>query len=339
MNIIIENNLQEDQWRDYVNNHPHGNIFHTPEMFQVFTHVKGYKPEIWAGLNKHKQILSLFLPVHITLYDGLLSRLTTRTTVFGGILVNPDPEGKDALVTLLKAYQEHSGKKSLFTEIRNMSPIDGYQPLIQDMKFAYEEQLNYIIDLTPSPEEVFNRIGKRTRKNIRNGRNKGLVTIKTISDHADVLESYELLEKSYHNARVPLSDFSLFTAAFDHLSPKGMLKIRTAMVKDHPAATSIELFYKTMIFGWYGGLDRAYSTYNPNDLLMAYVLESGSADGYRMYDFGGAGKSDEYYGVRDYKAKFGGNLVNYGRNTWIPHPGLFSFCNFSYEMVRKVTFA
>ena len=29
--------------------------------------------------------------------------------------------------------------------------------------------------------------------------------------------------------------------------------------------------------------------------------------------FGGAGKPDKPYGVRDYKLKFGGQLVNWGR--------------------------
>lgn len=336
MKTYIVNNLPEDQWRTYVDNHPDGNIFHTPEMFHVFSQVKGYSPEIWAALGDDGQILALFLPVHISLSDGILNRLTTRTNIFGGVLVNTDKNGEKALFDLLKAYQEGSGRRSIFSEIRNMSPAEEYQSLFKDLRFVFEEQLNYIIDLTPSPEEVFERIGKRTRKNIRNGRNKGEVTIVTVEDRAGVLESYQLLRNSYFHAQVPLSDESLFTAAFDHLMPKGMIKIRNAMVGNSAAATSIELFYKDLIFGWYGGMDREFSAYVPNELLMAYILETGSESGYRKYDFGGAGKSDEDYGVRHFKAKFGGDLVNYGRNTWIPSPLLFSITNFGYETVQKL---
>ena len=338
MKTLIVNNLAEEKWRDFVENHLVGNIFHTPEMFQVFTQVKGYKPEIWAALGDKQQILALFLPVHILLFDGILNRLTTRTNVFGGILVDQSPEAEKALIDLLTAYQDGSGKQSVFTEIRNLTSIKDYQPYLQSKGFAYEEQLNYMIDLTPTPVEVFSRIGKRTRKNIRNGRNKEMVTIKTVEDHAGVLESYELLTKSYLHAQVPLSDVSLFISAFDHLMPKEMIKIRTAMVEDSPAATSIELFYKDLIFGWYSGMDREFSSYIPNDLLMAHILERGSGDGYRKYDFGGAGRSDEDYGVRDFKAKFGGDLVSFGRNKWIPHPMLFSLSNFGYEVVRKFNF-
>lgn len=336
MKTNIVNTLPEEKWRTYVENHPHGNIFHTPELFHVHQKVKGYTPEIWAALGDQQQIMGLFLPVHITLSDGLMNRFTTRTNVFGGILVDQSPEGEKALIDLLMAYKEGTGRQSVFTEIRNIFPINKYQPLLQNLGFVYEEQLNYIIDLTPTPEEVFSRIGKRTRKNIRNGRNRAEVVIKTVEDIEGVLESYELLQKSYYNAQVPLSDVSLFTSAFEHLLPKGMIKVQTAMVGDSPAATSLELFYKDMIFGWYSGMDREFSSFIPNDLLMAYVLESGSANGFRFYDFGGAGKSDEDYGVRQFKAKFGGELVSYGRNTWIPHPRFFSFINFGYEALRKM---
>lgn len=338
MNTFIVNTLPEDIWRAYVDNHPEGNMFHTPEMFHVFSQVKGYSPEIWAVLGEDQQILAMFLPVHISLYDGVIRRLTTRTNVFGGILVNRGPDGEKAMIDLLKAYQRDSGRRSIFTEIRNMSPIEGYQPLLNHLKFTFEEQLNYIIDLTPPPDEVFERIGKRTRKNIRNGRNKGEVNIITVEDRAGVLESYELLQNSYYHAQVPLSDVTLFTTAFDQLMPKGMIKVRNAMVGDSAAATSIELYYKDLIFGWYSGMDREFSSFVPNELLMAEILESGSKSGYRKYDFGGAGKSDEDYGVRQFKAKFGGDLVNYGRNTWVPSPLIFSVTNFGYEIVQKLNF-
>ena len=58
--------------------------------------------------------------------------------------------------------------------------------------------------------------------------------------------------------------------------------------------------------------------------------------GYRVYDFGGAGKPNEEYGVREFKAKFGGNLVCYGRNTWVPNSVLLSICKFGYEILRQL---
>jgi hypothetical protein len=66
MTISIVNRLPEDQWRDFVEEHPAGTIFHTPEMFQVFGRTKDFQPELWAA-TEDGDVLALLLPVRITL--------------------------------------------------------------------------------------------------------------------------------------------------------------------------------------------------------------------------------------------------------------------------------
>ncbi|RLI52815.1 MAG: GNAT family N-acetyltransferase, partial [Candidatus Thorarchaeota archaeon] len=73
----------------------------------------------------------------------------------------------------------------------------------------------------------------------------------------------------------------------------------------------------------------------PNELLMWHILRWGVENGYRVYDFGGAGKPDEEYGVRDFKAKFGGKLVCYGRNTCEHAPFLLKISQIGYQLVRR----
>ena len=70
-----------------------------------------------------------------------------------------------------------------------------------------------------------------------------------------------------------------------------------------------------------------YGTENkyPNDLIPWEVFLWGKENGYKLLDFGGAGKPDIPYGVREYKRKFGGELVNYGRFTHIHKPILMAF--------------
>ena len=43
MSITIVRTLPEDEWRRFVEGYLAGNIFHTPEMFQVFSRAKGYQ--------------------------------------------------------------------------------------------------------------------------------------------------------------------------------------------------------------------------------------------------------------------------------------------------------
>ena len=336
MNMMIVNHLNEDDWRRFVYSSPDGNIYHTPEMFEIFSRTRGYQPELWAALDEQSEILALMLPVHVTLRNGLLRSLTTRSIVYGGTLAVPGITGQNALATLLAVYKKSSGRRPVFTEIRNVSDSTGLQATLNTAGFTYEDHLNYLIRLVPEPDEVFNRIGHRTQKNIRRGLKKALVEIKEVQDPEDLHDGYDLLRRTYQHARVPLADQSLFQSAFELLTPKGMFMATLAKVEGSPAAASFELLYKDTLTGWYGGMDRAFSAYVPNELLMWYILKSGCEKGYRMYDFGGAGKPDEEYGVRDFKAKFGGDLVNFGRNTWVPHPALLSLSRLGYKVYRSV---
>lgn len=334
MSIRVVNSLPEAEWRSFVACHPKGNIFHTPEMFQVFKSTKGNCPELWAAIDDHR-VLALFLPVRVSLYDGYLRYLTTRSIVFGSVLCRSDEDGCEALKLLLRTYKHEMDWKSLFTELRNVSPIEELQQILSQEGFIYEDHLNYLIDLDHSPEIVFQNIGKRTRKNIRHGINRAQVIVEEVMERSQLASCYDLLCKTYQAAQVPLADYSLFEAAFDILHPKRMVRFTLARVGDDPAAVSVELLYKDVLYGWYGGMDRTYSSCIPNELLAWHVLKWGAENGYRHYDFGGAGKPDEEYGVRSFKAKFGGKLVCYGRNIWIPRPLLLRVCKTGYETYRR----
>ena len=109
-----------------------------------------------------------------------------------------------------------------------------------------------------------------------------------------------------------------------------------AWVRDACVAASVDLVYKNTIYGWYQGSNREYASCKPNELLLWHVLQWGSDNGYRQFDFGGAGKPGVEYGVRDFKAKFGGTLVNYGRNTCVHAPFRLRFSRRGYELVRRL---
>lgn len=327
--------LDEGHWQSFVDNHSHGNIFHTPEMFQVFARTRRHRPDVWAVVEDQSEILALFTPVQVTLKDGALRRFTTRSIAYGGILCQETSRGKDALRLLLSTYAQGIQGETLFTELRNLSNTSDLQSLLADSGYVYEPHLDYLIDLKRPAEAVLQSIGPRTRKKIRKGLRDGKVRVDEISDRAQLDEWYTTLRKTYDHAHVPLADRSLFEAAFEVLRPKGMARFLMARVAGRPVACSIELPYKKTIYGWYGGCDRAYGDYVPNELVIWHILAWGANNGYHVYDFGGAGRPGEEYGVRDFKAKFGGKLVDFGRNT-CEHTRLLKLMKWGYSVYRKL---
>jgi lipid II:glycine glycyltransferase (peptidoglycan interpeptide bridge formation enzyme) len=282
------------------------------------------------------RVLALLLPVQVSLQNGLLRRLTTRLIVYGSTLCTPGAAGEEALRALLQHYAKKSGAVGLFIELRNQSDLSACQPIFTQCGFHYKEHLNYLIDLTCSTDEIFNRFGARTRKHIRRELKKGQIVVEEVHQSSQIKMFYELIKKSYLAAHVPIADISLFQAAFDVLYPRKMVKFWLVRMGDTFIASSVELVYKDVIYGWYGGVDRAFSSFVPNELLTWEILKWGAENGYRSYDFGGAGSPEQEYGVRDFKSKFGGELVGFGRNTYVHTPALLRFSTMGYTLLRRL---
>ena len=337
ISATIVNSLPKETWREFVENHPAGNIFHTSEMFEVWERAMRYYPKLWAAKVDSK-VVALMIPVINTLVPGMLKLLTSRTIVFGGVLYEKSEKGKHGLTKMLEAYQSDSRWASLFTELRNLSDVSDIQTILKEANFHYEEHLNYLIKLDYSAGDVFGKIGARTRKNIRRGMKRSALDIFEAKDRSQIPACYDLLSQSYKNASVPLPDISLFYAAYEILLPRRMIDFTLAKVNGEAAAVSVELLYKDVVYGWYGGVDRKFGKYVPGEVVMWKVLERSCNQGYQVYDFGGAGKPDEEYGVRDFKAKFGGDLVCFGRNTWTSKPLLLAASELGYSLVRRILF-
>ncbi len=334
MLITITNSLPEIAWRNFINQHPESNIFHTPEMFEVFSRAKGYQPELWAAL-MDEQIIVLFLPVKITLFDNLLKIFTTRAVLFGGILFTSNQFAAEALRHLLIAYLRNTRNGPLFTELRNSCNMQAIYPVLHEFGFIYEDHLNYLIDLAMPSDELFQTISKSGRKAISRSARRDVVA-EELEDRALISEYYALLQQTFKRARIPLSDISLFEAVFDVLVPKGMAKMYLARVDHHNAAASLELPYKDNIFSWFSGYDTEYRSAYPNDYLVWKILQWGADHGYRLFDFGGAGRPEQPYGPRDFKAKFGGRLVNFGRHVYVHSPLRMQLGRIGYQLYRMV---
>lgn len=334
--ITIVRQLDRQRWSQFVLDHPSANIFHSPEMFDVYQKTRGYKARLWAAVDGQGTVLALILPVQISLMSGPLQRITSRAVVFGSVLAVDGPRGEAALAQMLEAYARDIGGAYLFTELRNVIDLAPLQPVLERSGFIYEEHLNYLVDLTQDEDEMFAKVSRRTRSYIRKAMRQEDLELREVTDRAELPACYELLRQTYQNAQVPLSDISLFENAFDILRPLGLARFMAIYLDGKPIAVTIDLYFKDRVYYWYGGMDRDYSKRHPNEYLRWSVISQGKKEGYAIFDFGGAGRPDQVYGVRDFKAKFGGDLVGYGRNVYEHSPRLLRLSTFGYGVVRKL---
>jgi lipid II:glycine glycyltransferase (peptidoglycan interpeptide bridge formation enzyme) len=331
----VQNHLDEERWRTFVDTHPQGNIFHTPEIFHVFDSAKGLKPTLWVTLDASGEVLALLPLVRVDVKPHI-GFLTARNVAYGGVLCQSSPEGHEALSLLLQTYTSQQDHGVLYTELRNLADTSSIQPILTPYGFEYKAHLNFLIDIDLPKEAILNNIKRRTRKRIQKGIRKKEVNIREAHSIEQLEDCYQLLQRSYSLAQVPLADRSLFEAVFNILRPAGKALFTVAYVDQVPAATSVELLYKDVMYGWYGGVNRDFSSYVPNELLIWDLLAWGADRNYKIYDFGGAGEPDQDYGVRRFKAKFGGDLVCFGRNTFVHHPIFLPLSRLGYEVLRRI---
>ena len=331
--LRVVRHLEESFWREFVHTSPRANIFHTPEMFQVFARTKGCRPTLWATVDGEGRVLALFLPVQITVLNGLLRHLTTRAVVFGGALFASGREGEEALVLLLKAYNRAVRRSVLFTEMRNVSDLSDLQPLLNENEFVSEGHLNFLIDVTRPESELWQQVNSSARRNIQKARKSGVV-IEEVSDPNEMPAAYAVLRNVYKRIHVPLPDQSLFQAAFEILRPAGMLRVLIARQNGAIIGVLFLLLHNGVATYWYTGCLREHSSLRPADLLAWSALQSCKQLDCHTFDFGGAGRLDEEYGVRDFKAKYGGQLVNFGRNVCTHAPARLKVSRAGYQFLR-----
>ncbi|MFC1681199.1 lipid II:glycine glycyltransferase FemX [Pseudomonadota bacterium] len=331
----VVHSLDSACWQHFVTSTESANVFHTEELFAVFRATENYAPHLQAVIDGDGECLALLVDTRIRVLTWLPRAFTTRSIIHGGVAYCGGDRQRDALAALLGARAAGSASP-LFTEVRNHRDTHDLQLDFARFRFVYQDHLNYLIDLDRPVDDIFAGIGPRTRKHIRRARRRGAVQIREVSCREDLRSWFEVLAKTYKRAGVPLADASLFQAVMDLLVPRGMARFWVACVGDEVAACSLELPFGDTVYGWYGGVDRAFSRYLPHEALMWHILEWSASSGYRTYDFGGAGPPGGVPGIRAFKSKFGGELVNFGRYVHIPSPTRYAAASAAYGLGQRL---
>jgi hypothetical protein len=302
-------------------------------MHQVFAETERMQPEVLATTDGDGDIRALFTPVAVPTLGGPLGRLTTRIVAFAAPLVRDLPEDSEALDLLLRAYQRGRSRTALFTEIRNVVDPERLAPTLAGRGFTHQPHLNFLVDLTLSEEALRAGVASSALRNVRKARRLG-VTVEEAADRVQLAAGHEVLREVYDRIRVPLPRRSLFESAHRLLTPLGRFRVLLASVESRVIGVLTLLRFRDVLTYWYTGTLRADARYRAADLLVWHAIQLGRAEGCRVLDFGGAGRPAEPYGVRDFKAKYGGCLVNHGRDLWVPSPMRLRAATAGYELVR-----
>lgn len=325
--------IDRNQWAIFVNTHPQGNFFHTPDYVDLYQDIKGYKSYVISAYNSDLQMVGILVAIRQTVYNGLLGYLTSRAIVVGGPLI--DAQHPDVTELLLKSYCKTIRHRAVYTQFRNQFDMSSLQQAFQQVSARFEEHLNILIDLTNSEETLWKEVYPQRRNKIRQAL-KHQVEVRELKTDQEREESWKILRAVYEREKLPLAKKTVFEKAFKILVPKGMLKVYGAFYQQQLIGTRYLFAYKTQIFDWYAGSYQKFYSVRPNDLLPWEIFLRCKAEGFTTFDFGGAGNPNIPYGVRDYKIRFGGTLVNFGRYEIAHNNAIFALMQNAFRFWQKL---
>lgn len=308
-----------EKWTEFVATHPHGNVFHTPGMFELYNSYVKNESFLVSVVDPDGSIKGLLVAYIHKEYKGFAGRFTSRAIIWGGPLI----AGQDLETAgiLLRELNKTCNEKAIYIQFRNLWDTSHLKDIFLSVGYKYEDHLNFLFDLTKGDKILWDSIHPTRRKQINRSTKRG-VTARIVDELSeDELNScYTILKVVYKAAKLPYPDHAFFQNAFRVLGERGYLKTIIALYKDKIIGFRFFLSYRGMLYDWYAGSLPEHHDKYPNDLLPWELIKWGSKNGFNTFDFGGAGKPGVPYGVRDYKMKFGGDQVNFGRYEKINKP-------------------
>lgn len=334
MRITSEiSNINFNKLDSFIYNNPHTNFFQSVNAFQFFSNVENFEPLLFVATDSDEVVGSL-LSVVMREGKGIKGYLSRRCIVWGGPLIKDD--NSDVLELILKAYTKEIKGEAIYSQFRNLWQWTNKQKeIFKKNGYDYEAHLDILIDLNNSADDLLMKMHKGRRKNIRRAERLPL-EFSEIEKTSDLEKSLYLIEHTYKKVKLPCPDKSFFISANEIFSKNGRLKMFVAKYKDEVIACRFVLCYKTLIYDWYAGANDKHLDKYPNDFLPWKVMEWGIDNGYKIFDFGGAGKPNVPYGVRDHKIKFGGSLKEFGRFTKVSNKSLYKIGELGMKILKMI---
>lgn len=304
--IIRDLEIPVNKWYELLRENPHSTPFQTPEFFRLVQDISGLSAHACAVETDGR--LSALAVTIVFSGKGLTGYFSRRGIIYGGPLVQPGET--DALSSLLEVIVRDNARRAIYLEARNYSDYGTYGNLFAEHGWSYVPYLDIRIE-TGNREAMNSAISSSRRRQIRKAAGSG-AEIKEASSMADVETFYKMLHDHYRKrVRKPLMPIEFFRSAFIKQFGRFLLVWYQNRVIGGIYCPVLE---RHSIYEFYiCGLDQEFRDQYPSVMATWAAMEYACLNGIGYFDLMGAGPPDRNYGVRDFKARFGGRQVEYGR--------------------------
>ena len=340
MKILQNKDIDRAEWSGLVASSATGTWFQSleayefyasmPELFRPFAIGLACDP---AGTQTHLRAICVG---YVTVEKSSLKQfLTRRAIIIGGPCFADDciNEEVSLLLSMLRQQLSTGADAPIYIETRNFNDYSRWKEAFAAAGFDYMPHLNFHVD-TSTVEVVEANLGKSRKRDIRTSLRDGATIIEQPTLE-QVREYYTILEHLYKTrVKTPLFPFSFFEKLWQHKDGRFIL---VALNNEIIGGTVCVEQEDKCLYEWFAcGRDGEWKAIFPSTLATYSGIRYAAEHNCPRFDMMGAGKPDEAYGVRDFKAKFGGKEVEHGRFLCITKPLLYKIGVLGVKLLKKL---
>lgn len=327
--ITTNNTIDPVAWKELVANSSTANFFQTKECYDFYASLSFLEPFVFGVTDNN--VLKGVIVGYIQKDGGKLKQFfSKRAIVIGGALL-ADDISSEALRELLTHCKSQLRKRAIYVEFRNLNDYSAYKEIFSKSGFEYVPHLNFHVDC--SSEDIVNQhLGKSRKRDIKTSLRDGASyvdapTIDQICDYHEILN--ELYTKK---VKTPLFPIAFFKQLYHQPFSRFLLIELNEKIIGGSVCVVLE---NKVVYEWFAcGIDGQYKNIHPSTLATFSGIKYAYENGISRFDMMGAGKPEDSYGVRDFKEKFGGVLVEYGRFIHIANPLLYNIGKLGISILK-----
>jgi serine/alanine adding enzyme len=329
--LLINREINKEKWLNLLEISDFSTPFQTPMFYTMFRDLEGFSTDVFA-VEENMSYTALAV-VTIQKEKGIKGFFSRRAIIYGGPLLIENENGEIALSTLLNAIKRNIRQKVIYFETRNLYDYSYYKDCFKDCEWNYEPYLNFHLDCS-NEATVWKNFDNNRKRQIKKAIEQG-VKIEEAQDLNEVAVFHNILHGLYRSkVKKPLLPYDFFRIFFEKKMGKYLLvKFKGKII----GGIMCPILEGKAIYELYiCGLDHEYKEASPSVMATYAAVEYGLKNGLQRFDFMGAGKPNEEYGVREFKAKFGGEMIEYGRFIKICNPLLYSIGKLGLKVLFKL---
>ena len=328
--IVLSEDIKYESWDNLILSSSNSNFFQSKECYQFYKELSFLEPLLIA-VEEDDILVGLACGYILSEKSIVKSVFSKRVIIPGGLLLD-DTISESSLSELLEGLKKYFSKRIIYFEIRNLADFSKVKYIFIKNGFTYNQHLNFRIDTSQKQEDLFDKLSTSKQRQIKLSQ-KNSANQSEITNVADLKQFYQLLSNLYKKIHKPLFPFEFFEKIVTHTFAKLIL-----IKKDNNVLGGILLVIDNMCtYEWFiCGQNNQYPQIYPSVMATWAGIEYAAINGYKNFDFMGAGEPDKNYGVREFKSKFGGELVEHGRFLFVNNITLYVVSKTALKLIKSI---